>query len=359
MDKMSGVNRRKFLWTIGTMSSMASLGGVSFAFENKAVPHVDVSAQLGQRDGFTTVAATSTSKGFPTLPEELAAYKGIECYRTIESKYLKPLRNQQWSAIANKLLTMDKPATKYTYTPVSSWAFSVAPGSGAHHRHYGGLALHTLQNLDYAAAWAEVYQARGIIVDRDLLSATIIVHDAMKRFIYKFDENFNFIKKEDPFIAKNEDHHSWVLRELTARGADRELVLSVAAIHGIDDVTLDQGVKSVAVVNHYLRIGNTGLEYTADDVRPEHVIAFLSDSDWHWSGQAQRKTEVLAKQLAPRYELSPEYLQLYLGSRFTYERVGDYIDKNGYAKAADIVSGLIGSNPKTALRDHAVDASNS
>jgi hypothetical protein len=281
---------------------------------------------------------------FPTVPEELAAYRGVEAYQTIEGKYLQSIRNAKWLAAARALLTLDKPATNYAYTPVSNWAFWVAPGSGAHHKHFGGLALHTLQNLEYAVAWAEVYNARGIRINRDLLLATILIHDAMKRFIYKFDPDFNFIKVEDPFIAKREDHHSWVLRELAARAVDRELMLSVAAIHGIDDVTLDQGVKGVAVVNHYLAIGNTGLEYTPDDIRPEHVIAFLSDSDWHWSGQAQRKTEVLAKQFAPVFGLSANYLQVYLGSRFTYERIGHYIDEYGYEKAADFFRRLIDSN---------------
>lgn len=283
-------------------------------------------------------------QAFSTDPEKLAAYKGLEAYRTIQSKYLQSIRNAEWLAVAKAFLTLETPATNYAYVPVSRWAFWVAPGSGAHHRHFGGLAVHTLQNLEYAAAWADVYNSRGIEINRDLLLATIIIHDTMKRFTYNFDLEFNLIKVEDPFIAKHEDHHSWVLREMTARAVDRELLLSVAAIHGIDDVTLDQGVKGVAVVNHHLRIGNTGLEYTLDDIRPEHVIAFLSDSDWHWSGQAQRKTEVLAKQLAPRFGLGANYLQVYLGSRFSYEQIGHYIDQRGYDKAADYVCGLIESD---------------
>jgi hypothetical protein len=85
-------------------------------------------------------------------------------------------------------------------------------------------------------------------VDRDLLYATIIIHDSMKRFLYRFDEAYNLEKAEDPFIAKKEDHHSWVIREMMARGCDKELVLSVAAIHGIDDVTLDsEGISRFAV----------------------------------------------------------------------------------------------------------------
>ena len=134
---------------------------------------------------------------FSMIPEELAAYKGFEAYHAIESKYLNSIRNPEWLAIARAVLTMEKPITKYAYTPVSNWAFPVAPGSGAHHRHFGGLALHTLQNLEYAAAWADIYEARSIGIDRDLLLATILIHDAMKRFIYKFDDDFNFIKVEN------------------------------------------------------------------------------------------------------------------------------------------------------------------
>jgi uncharacterized protein (DUF362 family) len=35
MDTKSGIDRRQFLWTVGSLSSMALLGGVSFAFDNK------------------------------------------------------------------------------------------------------------------------------------------------------------------------------------------------------------------------------------------------------------------------------------------------------------------------------------
>jgi hypothetical protein len=284
------------------------------------------------------------SQAFSTVPEELAAYQGLGAYRKIENTYLRSVGNAEWLALAQTLMTMESPVTPYRYDPVSNWAFWVAPGSGAHHKHFGGLAWHTLQNLEYAAAWADVYSARGININRDLLLTTILIHDVMKRFIYSFDRDFNFIKQEDPFIAKQEDHHSWLLRELAFRGADRELILSVAAMHGIDDVTLAEGVQSVAVVNHYLSIGNTQLEYKADDVRPEHVIAFLSDSNRHWSGQAQHKTEVLANRLAPLFRLNPNYLHIYLGSRFTYEQIGHYIDEHGYEKAADFIRRSIASD---------------
>jgi hypothetical protein len=53
---------------------------------------------------------------------------------------------------------------------------------------------------------------------------------------------------------------------------------------------------------------------------------------------------VLAKQLAPRFGLGANYLQVYLGSRFSYEQIGHYIDRHGYDKAADYVRGLIESD---------------
>jgi hypothetical protein len=70
----------------------------------------------------------------------------------------------------------------------------------------------------------------------------------------------------------------------------------------------------------------------------------MSDPDWHWSGQAQRKTEVPAKQLALRCGLGANYLQVDLGSRFTYEKIGHYIDQHSHHKAADYVRGLIESD---------------
>lgn len=266
--------------------------------------------------------------------DALARFQGDRCYKTITEKYLAAIENPGWREQAKTLLTFERPVSSYAYPLLSDWDFKTSPGSGAHHTHFGGLALHTLQNLEYAEAWSQVYRNRGIAVDTDLLYASIIMHDCMKRFIYKFDDNFNLVKSEDAFIAKKEDHHSWVLREMTARGFDKILILGVAAMHGIDDVALRTGVEEVSVVNHYLTISGSGLKYTADDVRSEHVIAFLSDSDWHWSGRAQRKAGILAEQMAGKFEVGANFLKLYLGSRFTFEKVGHMIEQCGYEQAA-------------------------
>ena len=268
-------------------------------------------------------------------PLELSRFQGERSKKVIEDKYLNTINNSAWRGLAQTLLTMEEPASQYAYPLLSRWDFAVAPGSGAHHTHFGGLALHTLQNLEYADTWASLYERRGISINRDLLYATIIIHDTMKRFIYRFGTDFAFEKSEDPFIAKHEDHHSWVLRELNQRGCDKELLLSVAAIHGTDDVSLQHGVQPVAVVNHYLSIGNTGLVCTQDDIRPEHIVAFLSDSDWHWSGQAQRKTGLLSERLAAKTGVSPNSLKIWLGSVFSYEQVGSYIEQHGYELAAE------------------------
>lgn len=277
-----------------------------------------------------------------TLPnDELARFQGSRCYQLIVEKYLAAIGNKDWQQQVQELLSMGSPLSSYQYPALSNWEFQVSPGSGAHHTHFGGLALHTLQNLEYAESWATVYQSRSIPVSRDLLFAMIILHDCMKRFIYQFDDQFNLVKAEDPFIAKSEDHHSWVIREMAARGFDVELIKGVAAMHGIDDVSLDSGVTGTAVVNHYLHIGDSHLNYTEDDIRPEHVIGFLADSDWHWSGQAQRKSHFLAKIMAKKLQADPKYLALYLGSRFTFEKIGSIIEADGYEQAAGKVEAMI------------------
>lgn len=278
---------------------------------------------------------------FDLTHDELAYFQGQRCYDAIVEKYLPGIASTAWRAQAEELLKLRQPVSPYAYSLLAEWHFGTSPGSGAHHTHFGGLALHTLQNLEYADAWAGIYKKRGIAVNIDLLYAIIIMHDCMKKFIYKFDDDYNLIKAEDPFIAQKEDHHSWVLREMTARGFDKTLVLGVAAMHGIDDVALRSGVDGVGVVNHYLAISNSGLTYTPDDVRPEHVIAFLSDSDWHWSGQAQRKAGLLAGQMAERLRLNKNFLKVYLGSRFTFEKVGHMIERHGYERAAALLEAEI------------------
>ena len=266
-------------------------------------------------------------------PKELALFHGKDYYATIQKEFIAKISNKQWRDVIHIFYTMPKPESNYKYKLLSNWDFEVAPGSGAHQAHFGGLALHTLQDLEYAEALAKVYERRKISINYDLLYTTIALHDTMKRFIYEFDDNYVLQKAEDPFIAKEADHHSLILHEMTKNGCDKELILSVAAIHGIDDVTLSDGVNSMAVVNHYLKIGQTGLKYTVNDICPEHVIAFLSDSDWYWSGQAQIQSGILAGMIAGSDVKMANYLKLYIGSRFTYEKVGSFIHKHGYTAA--------------------------
>jgi len=196
------------------------------------------------------------------------------------------------------------------------------------------LALHVLQDLQNAQALMKTHQSRGLPGRPGLLYAAILLHDAMKRFVYRFNDHYLLEKSEDPFIGKREDHHSWVLRELTARGADRELVLAVAAMHGLDDVCLESGVRPLVVVNHYLSISGSGLVMTAEDVRPEHVIGFLADSDWPMSGRAQARCRVLAEHMASDLGLTPQYLWVSLGSRFGFERLDALLAEHGPAEAA-------------------------
>lgn len=265
-----------------------------------------------------------------TVPlEELARFQGEPALATIRNEYLPAITNPVWRALTEEFLELDEPSTPYAHPRNWVWDFAAAPGSGAHHAHVGGLALHVLQDLVNAKALADVHEGRGLPLDRSLLYAAVILHDSLKRFVYGFTDEYVLLKAEDPFIARNEDHHSWVLRELTARNADRDLLMAVAAMHGIDDVSLDGGVRSLAVVNHYLDIGLTGISMDAADVRAEHTIGFLADSDWTWSGRAQQRARALAAALAPRCEVSAEYMHLYLGSRFSFEKVDAAIMGHG------------------------------
>ena len=112
-------------------------------------------------------------------------------------------------------------------------------------------------------------------------------------------------------------------------------------MHGVDDVSLAGGVKPLAIVNHYLTIGGTGLAMTAEDVGPEHVIGFLADSDWPFSGRAQARCLALAGRLAGRRGVGREYMWLYLGSRFGFEHVEAQIVTLGEDQAAERFDALL------------------
>lgn len=256
----------------------------------------------------------------PLTLEELAAFQGVPALARIRAEFLPEVDEPGWRGLIEEFLALPEPGTPYAHPWFPPMPFEACPGSGAHHAHVGGLALHILQDLENARALLKVQGARGLPVRPGLVYAAILLHDAMKRFVYRFNDRWELEKSEDPFIGKREDHHSWMLRELAARGADRELTLAVAAMHGLDDVSVVGGVRPLGVVNHYLAASGSGLVMTPDEVRAEHVIGFLADSDWPASGAAQARCRVLAGELAPGLGLDPRYVWVHLGSRLGFER---------------------------------------
>lgn len=281
-----------------------------------------------------------------TSLEELAHFQGIPALTLLRNDFLNTITHPVWRSFAEEFLELDAPSTPYGHICAGRLDFAVAPGSGAHHAHSGGLALHVLQDLINARAMANMYRQRGIVVDHNLLYAAIILHDSLKCFTYHFDANYTLIKSEDAFIAQTEDHHTWILRELLARDADKELLFAVATMHGIDDVSVAEGVRPLGVVNHYLDIALTGMQMNASDVRIEHTIGFLADSDWSWSGRAQQRALRLASIMAPQGDVPVAYMHLYLGSRFTFEHIDTLIQRYGEADTVERLWHCIEHSPE-------------
>lgn len=265
-------------------------------------------------------------------PQYLSRFLGIPANQRIHDEYLSQIADPAWRKLIKTLHTCQKPTTVYKYEVTRSLPFSMAIGSVAHHMHYGGLAVHTLQCLEYAEALTQVYLKRGLSVDKSLLYAAIILHDSMKRFVYSFDSDFNLQRNEDRCF-ETDDHHSWVLREMQALGAEEQLLKAVAAVHGINSVTIGS-IESFKLVNHYLGIADTGLRYTIDDNRPEHVIAFLSNNDWHWTGIAQMRTAQLTARLTQIFNIPAKKFHVMLGSMFTFEAIGRFIETQGMEAAS-------------------------
>ncbi|WP_027368535.1 HD domain-containing protein [Desulfocurvibacter africanus] len=270
--------------------------------------------------------------------ENLARFQGEPALERIRSEFLSAVDVPVWLELIEEYLVLESPKTRYAYPYFKPWSFAAAPGSGAHHAHIGGLALHVLQGLCNARALADAHETRGLPLRRSLLYTAILLHDTMKRFIYRFTDECCLEKAEDPFIGKREDHHSWLLRELHARGVDRELLLAVAAMHGLDDVSLQDGVRPLAVVNHYMSISGTGLTMASEEVSAEHVFGFLADSDWPWSGRAQQRCVAVAGPLARRLGVTEAYMRLYLGSRFGFEAVDAMVGTHGLEEATELLA---------------------
>lgn len=126
--------------------------------------------------------------------------------------------------------------------------YELAPaGTPDHHHGYpGGLPVHAAFNLQAALDLARNYvKSYGVTLDRDLLIAGAILHDAMKSWTFQWQRDGQITRQ--PRLADTGSHHIFIVAEALHRGLPPQLVLTLASAH---DAPMDDTAPRVVA---YLR----------------------------------------------------------------------------------------------------------
>jgi 7,8-dihydroneopterin 2',3'-cyclic phosphate phosphodiesterase len=126
---------------------------------------------------------------------------------------------------------LENPTFKLDGKVYSGPSFDVSPGGLAHHHTYeGGYVEHVAATAKLALALCDVVEeVYGGKVNRDLVTAGILLHDIFKPVTYAVDEKGDFTSAA---IADYMDHISLATSELVRRDFPVELVHIVAAHYG-------------------------------------------------------------------------------------------------------------------------------
>jgi 7,8-dihydroneopterin 2',3'-cyclic phosphate phosphodiesterase len=126
---------------------------------------------------------------------------------------------------------LENPTFKLDGKVYSGPSFDISPGGLAHHHTYeGGYVEHVAATAKLALALCDVVEeVYGGKVDRDLVTAGILLHDIFKPVTYAVDEKGDFTSAA---IADYMDHISLATSELVRRDFPVELVHIVAAHYG-------------------------------------------------------------------------------------------------------------------------------
>jgi 7,8-dihydroneopterin 2',3'-cyclic phosphate phosphodiesterase len=110
-------------------------------------------------------------------------------------------------------------------------SFDACPGGLSHHHTYtGGYMEHVVATWKIAVALCDaVEQVYGGKVDRDLVTAGVLLHDIFKPVTYIVDEQGNFSSSP---LADRLDHISLATAEMVRRNFSSELIHIVASHYG-------------------------------------------------------------------------------------------------------------------------------
>ncbi len=125
-------------------------------------------------------------------------------------------------------------------------SFDVSPGGITHHHTYeGGYLEHVLAAEKIASALCDVAEKiYGGKVDRDLVTAGVLLHDIYKPITYVNDENGGFTSSP---LVDYLDHISLATAELVRRDFPIELIHVVTAHYGRNGPTHPRTIEALVV----------------------------------------------------------------------------------------------------------------
>lgn len=110
--------------------------------------------------------------------------------------------------------------------------FEIAPGSGwkSHHAYPGGLTTHVAGFLRCVLSYYEAYNdIYGYSLNKDLLIATSLIHDAQKPWVLQWDSDWKCIPEIN--IAGTGSHHILAIADAIYRGMAPDFVVTLTLAH--------------------------------------------------------------------------------------------------------------------------------
>jgi 7,8-dihydroneopterin 2',3'-cyclic phosphate phosphodiesterase len=153
----------------------------------------------------------------------------------------------QSGALRKKVLEfLENPTFSLDGKVYSGPSFDVSPGGITHHHTYqGGYLEHVLATEKIASALCDVAeQIYGGKVDRDLVTAGVLLHDIYKPATYMLNENGGFTSSP---LVDYLDHISLATAELVRRDFPIELIHIVTAHYGSHGPTYPRTIEALVV----------------------------------------------------------------------------------------------------------------
>ena len=326
-----GFNRREFLITGG-------LAGAATVFLAAAGPHAEaapVAMTMDECIGLTPDDMARRSavvkNAWDYIAKTVASMKDRQLRQAVEGVLANPAptfmqrlldpaaKRAVWQELAGrgylKEIAFEDFLPPVSNVRQSSHSFLAAPGSGyqSHHAYPGGLVTHTALNLKASLAlWQGYWETDQLMLDRDLVIASQVLHDLHKPWVFQWGSNGQ--SRTERVMAGTGEHHSLSVAESVFRGLPAAVCVAQACAHTHPGTPQDEAEPVAWIQAAGVLLGidpkAQGLLAPAGDTVPlprriENFVCHLGDHDFVISVPAAQWMIPLLKTIAAeQYGLS-------------------------------------------------------